>query len=658
MSAVVGIYYIDGRPVAEAELNKMLESLAHRGTDGSGMWKDGAVGMGHRMLWTTPESLHESLPLTDTTGKLVITADARIDNRNELIKLLGFTYHPAEQINDSRLILAAYEKWGEQCVSRLIGDFAFAIWDARDRSLFCARDPLGVKHFYYYYCAGRSFIFASEIKGLFALPFVPRELNELSVAYHLLPIYDDKTSTFYRGILRLPASHCMIVDRNGVRLRPSWSPDLSYEMRLGSNEEYADAFREVFTESVRCRLRSAFPVGSMLSGGLDSSSITCVANNLLTNEGKGPLHTFSAIWPNIAAISPKIDERHFMQAVISTGGMKPHFIHADRISPLNDSGNIYWHSDSTLSAPNMYMDWAIFKSAHEQGVRVLLGGTDGDTVVSYGYEDLAAFARRGRLLTLIKESMALSKNMPRRAHKFKQLVWEMGLKPLVPDYAKQCWRILHGKPRSLSRDSALPAYSKNRPINPEFARRIRLEEHLSSLEDSLYSPGQTARQTHWDDISSGDWSYILETFEKAGAAHSLELRYPFFDRRLVEFCLALPPGQKLQNGYTRSILRRAMTGILPTEVQWRVDKGNLSAGVSLKLLEYEKETLEDFILRDPEAIEDYVDVSSLRAIYQRYAASPLQSNDEAFTLMLTITLALWLRGAGFSHGSQGLAQSV
>ena len=142
MSAVFGIYYLDGRPVTEAELNSMTESLAHRGSDRAGIWSDGTAGLGHRMLWTTPESLHERLPLLGSTGHLAITADARIDNRDELMKLLGIEAADPEQISDSQLILAAYERWGEQCVSRLLGDFAFAIWDRRKQSLFCARDPL------------------------------------------------------------------------------------------------------------------------------------------------------------------------------------------------------------------------------------------------------------------------------------------------------------------------------------------------------------------------------------------------------------------------------------------------------------------------------------------------------------------------------------
>jgi asparagine synthase (glutamine-hydrolysing) len=646
MSAIAGIFYLDGRPLADPDLKKMADSLAHRGPDASGLWRDGAVGLGHRMLWTTPESLHEHLPLVDKEAPLAITADARVDNRDELMKLLGVS-RDSEEVADSELILGAYRRWGERCVDRILGDFAFVIWDGRTQSLFCARDPLGVKHFYYYYSPHRVFAFASEIKGLLCLPWVPRRLKELSIAYHLLPVYDDKSSTFYEDILRLPASNSMVVNRDGIRFVPSWSPDLSKEIRLRSSEEYSDAFREIFTESVRCRLRSAFTVGSMLSGGLDSSSITCVAGKLLANEGKGPLQTFSAIWPSIARISPRIDERPFINDVVSMGGFDAHYVCADKISPLADWTDIYWHADNTLSAPNMYMDWAIFKSAREHGARVLLGGTDGDTVVSYGYEDLATFARTGRWLRLLRESKALGRNMPRRAHSFKRLVWNMGFRPLIPAYAKTWWHVLKGTSRTDNGHVCLPSYARNRPISRAFASRIELEDRLSRLEQSVSPPGQTPREVHWNDISSGNWSYILETFEKVGAAHSLDLRYPFFDRRVVEFCLALPPGQKLRNGYTRSILRRAMTGILPPKVQWRVDKGNLSAGVTLKLLEYESRTLEELVMRDPEVIGAYVDLPSLRAIYHKYIANPLKSNDEAFSLLLATNLGLWLRASGF-----------
>lgn len=653
MSAIFGIHSANGRHVDRCDMERMMKALAHRGPDGASFWTEGSTGLGHLMLHVTPESIHESLPASDASEYLRITADARLDNRDELIDQLKVAIRPKSNITDSQLILAAYEKWGERCVDWLLGDYAFVLWDKRRKALFCSRDPLGAKHFYYYNSPKHGFAFASEIKALLSLPWVPRRLNELNVAYHLLPLYDDKSITFYQDIFRLPSTECLRVNGTGITFVPNWKPDLSNELRLNSNEEYAEAFREVFIEAVRCRLRSAFPVGSMLSGGLDSSSITCVAGELMRRQNNGALHTFSAIWPSIAPLSPKIDESRFMRAVIAKGGFDPHFIYADSISPLVDWQKIFWHEDNMLSAPNMYMDWAIFKSAHEQGARVLLGGTDGDTVISYGYEDLAAFARRGRWLKLFQESRSLSKNMPKKNHNVRQIVWRMGFKPMVPQRIKQGWRMLRGS-SAVSEGDSLPRYSRRRPINTAFVKRIGLAEQLKELHKDIDQGIRTPRENHWHDISSGDWDYILGSFEKAAAAHSLEIRYPFFDRRLVQFCLSLPPGQRLQDGFTRSILRRAMNGILPAEVQWRTDKGNLSAGVCLKLLEYERETLEHFVSQNSGIIEEYVDVAGLRSLYQKYISNPLGSQDEAFSLMLVTNLALWLTHSGFASSTTSL----
>src|SRR5262245_5040761 len=150
MSAIVGIYHLDGRPVARTDLERMVTILAHRGPDGAGMWYEGAIGLGHRMLWTTPESLGEKPPLVSRSGDFVLSADARIDNRDELIGSLDFVAYGPREVTDSELILAAHEKWGEHCPKRLVGDFAFSIWDRPRQKLFCARDPVGVKPFYYY----------------------------------------------------------------------------------------------------------------------------------------------------------------------------------------------------------------------------------------------------------------------------------------------------------------------------------------------------------------------------------------------------------------------------------------------------------------------------------------------------------------------------
>lgn len=652
MSAIFGIHYPDGKPVASIDLERMRNKLAHRGPDGSGVWRDRTVGLGHCLMWVTPESFREHLPAPNRPGDLCITADARLDNRAELICSLGLGDRPAQEISDSELILAAYEKWGDRVSEKLLGDFVFAIWDARNQSLFCARDPLGVKHFYYYH-SGQIFAFASEIKALLCLSEVPRKLNELSIAAHLLPFYEDKVGTLYEGVLRVPAAHNLVVRRGQVELRQYWSPDLTRELRLGSDEEYAEAFRDIFSEAVSCRLRSAFPIGSMLSGGLDSSSISCTASKLLARDGRGPLHTFSGIFPSLAEVSPKIDERRYAQAVVAIGGIEPHYIRADNFSPLTDLSRIFWYLDNSLPAANMYMDWAIFQAAQEQGVRVLFSGNDGDTIVSFGLEDLFEYVRRWRWLSLCKEAAALSRysGSGKRWHTFKRLVWNEAFRHAVPEPAKQVWRILHGRSPRLDETPMLPVYCRNRPINPEFARRINLIERIWDLQNASFPSGVTTREGHWQGINSGIDCFLLESFEKAGAALSLEVRFPFFDRRLIEFCLALPPGQKLHRGWTRSILRRAMTGTLPSEVQWRRGKSDISANIKLKLLEYERETLEDVIIDHPETIREYVDVPSLRAAYKRYLADPLKGDQEHFIIALAVNLALWLRVTEFSSQS-------
>jgi asparagine synthase (glutamine-hydrolysing) len=220
MSGICGIYYLDGRPVDPVDLTNMVDILAHRGPDGAHIWHDGPVGLGHRMLWTTPESLTEQLPY-ERNG-LVITADARIDNRDELIATLGLTGRQAVEIADSQLILAAYEKWGEQCPEKLLGNFAFVIWDSRKQQLFCARDHFGAKPFYYYQ-SHRIFTFASEIKALVCLSEVPRRLNETRVADHLLMNFEDRVITFYRDILRLSAAHSVIGQINWLKTSKIWT---------------------------------------------------------------------------------------------------------------------------------------------------------------------------------------------------------------------------------------------------------------------------------------------------------------------------------------------------------------------------------------------------------------------------------------------------
>ncbi len=427
MSAIFGIQHFDGRPVEHLGLERMGRALAHRGPDGSGIWCDGAVGLGHRMLRTTPESLSERLPFTDPSGHFVITGDARLDNRDELIAALGPSAQVSAQSGDTELILAAYRHWGERCPQKLLGDFAFAIWDRKKQSLFCARDHFGVRPFYYYFSPHRTFMFASEVKSLLSLPEVPRELNEVRVGDHLADVFADSECTFYRDILRLPPAHYLTVNSEGVRTNCYWALDPSRELQLRSDDEYAEGFRQLFTEAVRSRLRSASPVGSMLSGGLDSSSITCVARGLLANEEQR-LKTFSTVFDKV----PRCDEREYINAVLEMEGIDSNFIHGDQDGPFREIDRIHWHEDQAFYAPNFAMVWNIYKTVRESGVRVLLDGHDGDSVVSHGYKYLDELAIAGRWLTFTREARGLSKHYgDSPANLLRAYGWHYGINPLL-----------------------------------------------------------------------------------------------------------------------------------------------------------------------------------------------------------------------------------
>ena len=639
MSGICGKFNRNGEPVAFAQIGAMNERLRHRGPDARNTWTSGPVALGHCMLRITPESLEEHLPLVVDDGDYAITGDVRIDNREELIDAL-WRHAPPIAPPDSELILAAYRKWGEACPRQILGDFAFVIWDRSSRSLFCACDPMGVKGLYYH-LSPNGFVFASEIKALFALPEVPRRLNELRVAEYLVTLFEDRVGTFYEEIFRLPGAHTLTVTPETVKLREYWSLDSRSELRLGSDAEYAEAFRDLFSKAVRCRTRSAFPVGAALSGGLDSSSVACAAAGMIPDQS-APLRTFSLIFPSLPEKDLRqIDERPQIQAVLAGGRFAPQFIEADRLSPLWQVDRMHFHLDHANYAPNLYLHWAMYDAAQKQGVRVFLDGFDGDSTVSHGFERLTELAQTLHWSTLWRETRMLSQNhlsgiAPRRILK------EYCVKPLAPAWAYRLRTLLRTRGRKLQAGSIF--------INPDFKLRTGIEERARRLlrEQTRWTLTRTARETHCMGLNQALYAYTLEIADKASAAFGIEARYPFFDRRLMEFCVALPAEQKLGHGWNRWIQRRAMTGILPPDIQWRPRKGNLSPNFYLRLLDFERDRLEEVSLRGTKELAPFVDAGAIRAAYQAYENSHSRGQGEGIQLFATVNLALWLRSSGFA----------
>ena len=629
MGALTALYYRDGHPIAPRVFERMQAMLEHRGPDGSGEWLGENVALGQQRRWSTPESRFEHLPLT--VRSCTIVADVRLDNRAELIDRLDLGLRTAAQIGDGELILAAYERWGETCPGKLLGDFAFVIWDGNRQRMFCARDQMGVKPLYYH-VSPKLFVAATEIKAIRVVPQVPTTINEVRLADHLVGIRDNPTTTFFEAIVRLPPAHLMIVGDDAVEIRQYWTLDATQELRLGSDAAYAEAFRETFSLAVRDRLRSAFPVGSMLSGGLDSSSIASSAAMMLAERGGEPLHTFSAVWPSLSEIAPKSDERRYAEAVVARGGIVPHWVHADADGPLADLERIIWHQDEIHLGFNLYMDWSIYKAASDAGVRVLMSGHDGDTTISYGYERFAELGRRGNALRLWRTAREVNQVNPKLAPTM--LMWQFGVLPNIPMGTRQLWRKLRG--------SKAPTELQT-PLNHSFRQRVGLDERLRAQQENYAGLIITTRREHGAALHDELLIHGLETFDKIGGAFGVEPRYPFCDRRVAEVCLAMPFAQRLYRGWSRSVLRRGMDGILPPEVQWRKGKSDISAHFSLGLGGIHRERIETMLGPQSERIASYFDVIQLRQAYERYRGAPLDHNDEALVLFQAAITDQWLR---------------
>jgi asparagine synthase (glutamine-hydrolysing) len=669
VSGIAGVLHHDGRAASAETLSAMSAAIAHRGPDDGAMICEGVIGLAHRMLWSTPESLGERQPVVREGARLRLVADARLDNRTELLAALGLA--SGSRVCDADIIVSAYERWGTSCVERFVGDFAFALWDGRAHQLFCARDPMGVKPFYFFR-SDRLFAFASELKALLALPDVPRDIDPLQVALFIDGTVDDRERTLYKAIHRLPAAHTMTVDAQRVRQTKYWRLDGSREVRYSTSDQYADAFREIFREAVRARLRSAHPVGAALSGGLDSSSIVCMARQLQRSSPSPELHTFSLVFPSLPEKDlTLIDERRYIDSVVSGGGLLPSYVRGDQLSPASDVGALLHHLDEPYAAPNLYLHVALYQAMSERGARVFLDGFDGDTTVSHGFARLNTLIQSGRWDIFEREIRALAM---RRGIRPELLLSHFGFPYLALQARRGLWlgwmrtaRELTGR-FGLSRRGTLldhglraavpasvrSAYRAIRRrevestslLRPALARELRQRKSAGGR-DADRDATITERESHVEGLSQPAYQLTLEMADKCAAAVHVEPRYPFFDRRLIEFCVAVPDDEKLAGGWPRLVFRRAMAGILPPEVQWRSDKGNLSPNFHRALRVSQTSAVDTRALS---ALDPYLDLPALNEMRRRYCDETLTlgRSDDGHTLFRTMVLERWLS----QHGSE------
>ncbi|NCO87089.1 MAG: hypothetical protein GW886_10725 [Rhodobacterales bacterium] len=568
MSGICGILRLDG--AAPDGLAAMTAQLQARGPEGTRHFADGPCALGHTLLATTPEAQVEVLPLTEAATGCTITADLRLDNRDELLAALGMA-DTGRVIGDAEIVLRAYLRWGEGCLAHLLGDFAFAIWDRRRGCLFAARDPIGMKQLIHAHLPGRVFAFASSAQAVLAAPDVPRAVNEGRIADYLEDYLEgiDFTSTFYEGVFRLPPAHCLTVDAAGLRIRRYWALVPGPPLTLDSDEAYAAAFLEVFTEAVRCRLRApAGALGSMLSGGMDSGSVVAVATRLLAAAGRGPLPTFSGVGPDPATCV----ETRAIHDAITMPGLAPHLVDWSKPETWADPVAEQFRAQEEPFDVDMNLVRAVYLQAQAAGVRVMLDGVAGDLVVNPG-SYLVRLIRRGRLVTAY------------RCVKGEEAFWQSGgsvvrafarelRSALIPDVLRVLRR----------RWSQWRPQSPQSPlIAPDFARAVNMSARLHIFEaQRLPQLGHYANERA-DSITHTYLAVGRERYDRVAAQSGIEPRDPFSDLRVIRFCLALPAEQLGGKGWPKYVLRMAVTDLLPDAVRWRKGKEHIGYMFNLRL---------------------------------------------------------------------------
>ena len=602
VSGIFGILNLDGQPVAREHLEAMRHSMAYWGPDGASIWQNGNVGIGHLLLRNTPEARYESLPRQHPASGVVLTAHARIDNREELLSVIARSGVRDEAISncglgiasqkslamtsDSELILHAYLRWGEDCVQHLVGDWAFAVWDPRERKVFLARDHGGVSSLYYYR-GPRFFAFASSIKGLLALPQLPQRPNLSGIARLLTVWYGggDGRQTAYEEIFRLPAAHTLTVTADRVETRRYWFLENTPPVRLASDDEYLEAFLEIYTEAVRCRLRVPPPlpagegrgggVGATLSSGLDSGSVCALAARELRARGERlPVFTSIPIYDTQSTTSRGRygDESSLVEFNCQfIGNLDVHYIRAENVSPLAGMVRVLELHDGPMhAAGNMFWIYALLETARQQGLSALLTGQVGNGTISWagGVESLWQPILSGQWQT-VWGKYRRSGLSPWRAVK------RYLLRPIVMET-----RRVFRNPSGLFGREPWAAYSA---INPAWARSLDLSRQMkASGHDPFFMPPSDPRQAHLQLMSlncgvGAIWAAI-------GPACGLEVRDPTMDKRLMEFCLAIPDEQYRLNGQDRALIRRAMKGLLPDEVRLNTRRGLQAADLGHRIL--------------------------------------------------------------------------
>jgi asparagine synthase (glutamine-hydrolysing) len=593
----------------------MSALLAHRGPDGDGLFGTDGVALGFRRLAIIDTSHAGDQPFASEDGRLQLVHNGEIYNYRELRTELEAKGHRFRSATDTEVILAGYREWGEACVERFNGMWAFAIWDDDRKRLFASRDRFGIKPFYYR-VDGDRFVFASEPKAFLADENIRLAANERIVLDYLEQSYLDHTDeTFFAGIHKLPPAHTLVFDGDGMRIRRYWS----LEPGDAPTGDAAELVRELFFDALRLHLRSDVPAGTALSGGIDSSAIAAGIAHLLRTEVEstvaiGPRQqTFTAYFDDAG-----FDERPYARAVVESTNAEPHWISFDANELVDDLPSIVRAQDEPFGSTSMAAQWYVMRQARRSGMTVMLDGQGGDEVFA-GYRAFVGFRladllASGRIGELTSELRAFGD-----VHSRSALLVSLA-RPFAPD-------ALTRRVRARSRGSAALVHPSLQHFAPpalggssSFRERMRRHQQLILTQRGLPE--------------------LLRYEDRNSMAHSLESRVPFLDYRLVELAFSLPGGELIRGGRTKDVVRRALGDMLPPSVRDRRDKLGFVTPEARWLRGPLGDLAADVFASSSFSERGWVDPAAARARLASHRAGQI---DAGFELWRALNLELWAR---------------
>lgn len=601
-----GLVFIDVRS------GSMGESIYNRDT--VPLLEKPSLGFGARRLAILDLSDLGLQPMQIERGDYWITYNGEIYNyleiRNELERLGElFRTH-----TDTEVILRAYRQWGQDCVKRFNGMWAFAIWDRKQRKLFCSRDRFGVKPFYYF-VSNSELVFGSEIKQVLAYPRVPHIANQSVVLQYLeRGVQDYSQDTFFTGIRQLLPGHSMTLDLNNTSISAEvaqyWELSLNQVVRV-SEKDAIEQFKTLLQRAVTWRLRSDVPVGSCLSGGLDSSSVVMLATKAKRTK---EFHSFSSCFEEDG-----LDERPYIEEVVSASGVTPHYVFPRDTDFWNDFNCLIWHQDEPFSGTTVYAQWCVMRAARQSGIPVLLDGQGGDETLC-GYRKFYIFYLWHLFKSinprLIPESISWIRNI--------------GKNPWSWNSAKRYVPWLRSEKLLLARVG-----------NPEL-----LSEKQPAAQVSL-GPGTGIRQRQKDDLMYYSIPALLHYEDRNSMAHSIEARVPMLDYELAQFAVNCPPSLKLRDGWTKWILRRALRGVLPELVRLRKSKLGFSTPQGQWLREDVRGMIRSVVHESKLKTERILSLDKVRQEIGGFLSGAGGSLDESQSFRI-LNLELWARAFNVS----------